>query len=55
MKRVVGRLLALYLLFALIGKVLERLGVSRCHCSADCWCRRPGLSVFRWAFPYGHR
>jgi len=55
MKPIAVRLLTLYLLFAAIGRVLERLGMARCGCSADCWCKRPGLSTFRWAFPYGHR
>ncbi|MBA3338308.1 MAG: hypothetical protein H0T54_00865 [Geodermatophilaceae bacterium] len=55
MKRVAVGVLFLYLLVAVIGRVLERLGVRSCGCSADCWCKRPGLSTFRWAFPYGHR
>jgi hypothetical protein len=25
-----------------------------CDCDPDCWCRRPGLSVFRWVFPRYH-
>ena len=55
MKRLVAGLVALYLCFALVGRVLERLGAVRCGCSPDCWCRRPGLSTFRWALPYWHR
>jgi hypothetical protein len=55
MKRLVETALGLYLLAALVGKVLEAVGVSRCGCSAACWCRRPGLSAFRWVFPFGHR
>jgi hypothetical protein len=55
MVRIVRVAVALYLLTALVGKLLEAAGVSRCGCSEDCWCRRPGLSVFRWVFPFNHR
>jgi hypothetical protein len=55
MKRLVGRALGLYLLFAIIGRFVEGMGAVECGCSADCWCRRPVLSTFRWVFPFGHR
>lgn len=55
MKRIVIRLLAVYLLLAVVGRYVERLGAVTCGCSADCWCQRPGLSMFRWVIPYGHR
>ncbi len=55
MKRVLVRLLSLYLLFAVIGRFVEGMGAARCDCSEGCWCKRPGLSAFRWVFPYGHR
>jgi hypothetical protein len=55
MKRLVGRALGLYLLFAIIGRFVEGMGAAECGCSADCWCRRPVLSTFRWVFPFGHR
>ena len=55
MVRTVRFAVALYLLTALVGKLLEAAGVSRCRCPVDCWCRRPGLSVFRWVFPFRHR
>jgi hypothetical protein len=48
-------LAALYIAAALIGHVQERLGAIRCECREDCWCKRPGLSLFRWVFPFGHR
>jgi hypothetical protein len=54
MVRILRALVALYLLTALVGKLLEAAGVSRCGCSDDCWCRRTGRSAFRWAFPFGH-
>ncbi|GAW49776.1 hypothetical protein PD653B2_2103 [Nocardioides sp. PD653-B2] len=55
MRRVAGMLLGVYLLAALLSKILEVTGVTRCGCSAPCWCRRPGLSPFRWVFPFDHR
>jgi hypothetical protein len=53
-KRLVGLVLGLYLLAALGGRLAEHMGVSRCDCPPECWCKQPGLSVFRWVFPYGH-
>jgi len=49
------RMLAVYLLFAVIGRFVEEMGAARCGCSPDCWCQKPGISVFRWVFPFGHR
>lgn len=53
--RIALRILGLYLLFAVIGRFVEGMGAATCGCSPDCWCQRPGLSAFRWVFPYGHR
>jgi len=56
MKRAVTWGLGLYVLCALVGRFVERrLDVVQCGCSETCWCRRPGLSTFRWVFPLGHR
>lgn len=55
MKRVLARAGLLYLLFALIGRFVEAMGAVECGCDAGFWCKRPVLSAFRWAFPYGHR
>jgi hypothetical protein len=55
MKRAVTWALGLYLLTALVGRFVESVGVVRCRCSGDCWCRLRVLSAFRWVFPYGHR
>ena len=55
LKRLVVGLGSTYLLFAVVGRVVERMGAVECGCSADCWCKRPVLSLFRWVFPYGHR
>ena len=43
-----------YLALAALSHALERSGATRCDCGADCWCKRPGLSLFRWVFPLGH-
>jgi hypothetical protein len=43
-----------YIVAGLIGLALERAGVAQCPCEPDCWCKRPGLNVFRWVFPRCH-
>jgi len=55
MKRFVARAVGVYLLFAIIGRFVEEMGAVECGCDPSCWCKRPGLSTFRWVFPYGHR
>lgn len=55
MKRIVLILLSGYLLTAVGNKVAEAAGAMRCGCAEDCWCRSPGLSLFRWVFPWRHR
>ncbi|MDR7253360.1 hypothetical protein J2X46_002345 [Nocardioides sp. BE266] len=52
MRRLVGVLLSGYLLLAVGNKVAEAAGARRCHCADECWCRRAGLSLFRWVFPW---
>jgi hypothetical protein len=54
-KRVVLWAASLYLLFAVIGRFVEGMGAARCGCDASCWCKTPGLSTFRWVFPFGHK
>ena len=54
MKRIAGLLVGAYLAAAVIGLLRERLGLIACGCADDCWCHRPGLSLFRWVFPRGH-
>lgn len=44
----------LYAGVALIGHAQERRGAITCGCSERCWCKRQGLSLFRWTFPLGH-
>ena len=55
LKRALPLLGALYLAAALIGRLQERRGQITCECRENCWCQRPGLSLFRWTFPFGHR
>ena len=55
LKRLFVGLGSIYLLFAVIGRFVEGMGAVTCGCSADCWCKRPVLSLFRWVFPYRHR
>jgi len=54
MKRAVRWGLGLYVLCAVVGRLVEGMGVVRCRCADDCWCRRPGLGAFRWVLPLGH-
>ena len=57
MKRV-GRLIglagALYVGLAVWGLVRESRGELSCDCEPHCWCKKPGLRLFRWVFPIGH-
>ncbi len=54
MTRVAGLLVAAYLAAAVTGRLRERMGMISCACAEDCWCHKPGLSLFRWVFPRGH-
>jgi hypothetical protein len=54
-RRLLVRAALVYVLFAVIGRFVEGMGAVQCGCAADCWCRQPVLSTFRWVFPYGHR
>lgn len=55
MKRAVLLIFGGYLLLAVGNKAAEAVGLMRCGCADDCWCRRPGASLFRWVFPWRHR
>lgn len=52
--RFVRWLLAAYVITAVILRVSETAGMRQCGCAEDCWCKRPGLNLFRWVFPFGH-
>ena len=45
----------LYLFAAVVGHACERFGAVCCDCAHECWCQEPGLSLFRWVAPFGHR
>ena len=55
MKRFVWPLVLGYVLLGLITRAREAAGAYTCACDPDCWCKRPGLSLFRWVFPRFHR
>jgi hypothetical protein len=55
MKRFVLSLLLGYVVLALFWRAKEAAGLVTCGCDSDCWCRQPGLSIFRWVFPRFHR
>jgi hypothetical protein len=48
-------LVGLYLLLAIGTWAAEALGLGasrlRCACESSCWCKRPGLALFRWVTP----
>ena len=52
MKRILVGIVGLYLLAAVVTTLAEVSGVGReCGCEQDCWCKRPGLRLFRWVTP----
>jgi hypothetical protein len=55
MLRVLQVMVAGYVLLALVTRAKEAAGAYACGCDPDCWCKRPGLSLFRWVFPRGHK
>ena len=54
MRRLVRWGVPAYLGAALMGRVMESRGAVRCECRESCWCKKPGLSLFRWVFPFRH-
>ena len=51
-KRVLICVVGLYLLAAIATTVAETAGLGRhCGCEPECWCKRPGLRLFRWVTP----
>lgn len=55
MRRAVLVLLGAYVLVAVGNRAAEHFGAMTCGCAPDCWCRRRGLNLFRWVFPWRHR
>lgn len=54
MRKALAALALAYILLALYYRVREAAGLMTCDCYPDCWCRKRGLSVFRWVFPRYH-
>jgi hypothetical protein len=52
MKRLLLALVGLYLLAAIVTTLAEASGLGRqCGCEPDCWCKKPGVRLFRWVTP----
>jgi hypothetical protein len=55
MRRILLGAAAAALLLAVGTRAADALGVGgarlRCGCVETCWCKRPGLTVFRWVMP----
>ena len=54
MKKAAAALLLGYVTLALYFRAREAAGLLTCDCYQDCWCRKPGLSIFRWVLPRYH-
>jgi hypothetical protein len=54
MKRLIASVIVGYVAIAVFARAKEAAGLIRCDCYPDCWCRKPGLSLFRWVFPQFH-
>jgi len=54
MKRSAIALAIDYVVLALVTRANEAAGVYTCAGYTDCWCKKPGLSLFRWVFPRIH-
>ncbi len=56
MRRALLALMGLYVSTAAITTAAEAAGVGGpCGCQPECWCKRPGLRLFRWVSPVAHR
>ena len=55
MRRILLGGIAAVLLLAVGTRTADALGIGgprlRCGCTETCWCKRPGLTVFRWVTP----
>jgi hypothetical protein len=52
--RAILAFVATVLFVAVVTRIAEAAGMRTCGCAADCWCKRPGLELFRWIVPFGH-
>jgi len=52
-KRLLLALIGVYVVVAVVTRVAEARGAwsLECGCHADCWCKQPGLNLFRWVTP----
>jgi hypothetical protein len=51
-KRILIAVIGLYVLAAITTTLAETAGIGRqCGCEPECWCKRPGLRLFRWVTP----
>jgi hypothetical protein len=55
MKRTILAIAIGYVVLGLVTRAREATGAYTCGCDPDCWCKIPGLSLFRWVFPRFHR
>ena len=53
LRRLLQRVVAIYLLFAVMGRFVERIGAVQFGCQPDCWCKRPRLSSSVGCSPEG--
>ena len=52
MKRILFAVVGLYILAVIATTLAEVGGLGRqCGCEPECWCKRPGLRLFRWVTP----
>ncbi len=55
MRRILLGGVAGVLLLAVGTRAADALGIGgprlRCGCTETCWCKRPGLTFFRWVTP----
>jgi hypothetical protein len=53
MRRIILRMVGLYVLAGIVTTAAEVTGAlgRTCGCVPDCWCKRPGLNLFRWVTP----
>ncbi len=54
MRRAAALAAGAYIAAALWGLAREARGELVCACEPECWCKKPGLRLFRWVFPIGH-
>lgn len=51
-KRILFGVIGFYMLAAIATTLAEASGLRRkCGCEPNCWCKRPGLRLFRWVTP----